>query len=184
MFDFIFAVLCLAWVGLEIGLLLREAIGGPAAADRASAPAIIGSVGLAGLAALACVPAGWGMLPGADGRDLGLVLMAGGLILRGWAIVTLGRFFTSVVRLHSGQAVVRAGPYRWVRHPSYTGTFATLIGFGLALGTGLGAAILLLLPLPAYLYRMRVEERALLVALGPDYAAYMQTTRRLLPGIW
>ncbi|MDQ2806083.1 MAG: isoprenylcysteine carboxylmethyltransferase family protein, partial [Chloroflexota bacterium] len=114
----------------------------------------------------------------------GLALMAGGLLFRLWAIATLGRWFTATVRLQTGQRIVQSGPYRLLRHPSYTGTFATLIGFGLALGTGLGAAILVLLPLPAYLYRMRVEERALLAAFGPAYAAYQQTTWRLVPWIW
>ncbi len=184
MFEITFAVVTLLWLGLETGLLLREAAGLGSATDRASALAIIGSVGLAGWAAVACALAGWGLLPGDGVRWGGLALMAGGLLLRGWAIATLGRWFTATVRLQVGQRVVQSGPYRLLRHPSYTGTFATLIGCGLALGTGLGAAILLLLPLPAYLYRIGVEERALLAAFGSEYAVYQQTTRRILPWIW
>jgi len=52
---------------------------------------------------------------------LGVAVMASGLVIRAWAIVLLGRFFTNDVRVHPGQTVVDTGPYRWVRHPSYTG---------------------------------------------------------------
>lgn len=179
----LFTLCCALWVALETGLLLREGGALLGAPDRASAWAIIGSVALAGWAAMGCAWLGWGPV-GAAERWLGVALMAGGLIWRGWAIWTLGRFFTASVRTQDGQRVVRSGPYRWVRHPSYTGTFATLIGFGLALGTAPGALLMLLIPLPAYLYRIAVEERTLLAALGADYAAYMQATRRLLPGLW
>ena len=177
-------------MGLEGALLAREggallgAAGAPAPADRASALAIIASVALAGNGALVCAVAGWGALPGAGWRLAGLALLAAGQALRIWAVRTLGRFFTAVVRTEPDQAVVRRGPYRILRHPSYTGTFLTLLGWGLALGTGWGAALLVILPLPAYLYRIHVEEHALLAALGPPYAAYMRQTRRLIPGVW
>ena len=63
----------------------------------------------------------------------GLVLMCAGIAVRQWAVVTLGRFFTIDVRVQPGQTVVDRGPYRWVRHPSYTGLILTFLGFGLAL---------------------------------------------------
>jgi protein-S-isoprenylcysteine O-methyltransferase len=131
-----------------------------------------------------CARLGWGLVPGEGWRWAGLALMAGGEALRIWAIGTLGRFFTPVVRTQAGQGVVRRGPYRLLRHPSYTGTFCTLVGVGLAVGCGGGADLLLALPLPAYLYRIHVEERALLAALGAEYAAYMRATWRVVPGIW
>ncbi len=61
---------------------------------------------------------------------LGVAVMASGLVIRAWAIVLLGRFFTNDVRVHPGQTVVDTGPYRWVRHPSYTGLILILIGLG------------------------------------------------------
>ena len=65
---------------------------------------------------------------------VGLVLMWSGIVVRQWAIALLGRFFTVDVRVQSGQTVVDGGPYRWVRHPSYSGMILTLVGIGLALG--------------------------------------------------
>jgi len=44
-----------------------------------------------------------------------------GIALRQWAITTLGQCFVGHVLVQPGQAVVRSGPYRWLRHPSYAG---------------------------------------------------------------
>jgi protein-S-isoprenylcysteine O-methyltransferase Ste14 len=114
----------------------------------------------------------------------GLLLMAAGLALRLWAIVTLGRFFTVDVRVHPGQTVVDRGPYRWVRHPAYTGLVAFLIGLGLALTNWASLLVLVLLPTVGLVLRIRSEERALLAGLGEDYRRFAESRRRLFPGIW
>jgi protein-S-isoprenylcysteine O-methyltransferase Ste14 len=114
----------------------------------------------------------------------GLLLMAAGLALRLWAIVTLGRFFTVDVRVHPGQTVVDRGPYRWVRHPAYTGLLAFLIGLGLALTNWASLLVLVLLPTVGLVLRIRSEERALLAGLGEDYRRFAESRRRLFPGIW
>ncbi len=115
---------------------------------------------------------------------LGLTLIWGGILLRGWAIVTLGRFFKLVVVIQDDHRVIEHGPYRWLRHPSYLGATITLLGIGVAGGTWLGAIIMLCGPLAAFAVRIRVEERALLLALGDDYAAYARQTARLIPGLY
>ena len=106
-----------------------------------------------------------------------------GLLLRWWCFVALGRYFTVVVRTTADQAVVTRGPYRVLRHPSYTGLLLVVLGF--EIGTRVWPAILLtLLPLAAVVRRIAVEEAFLLAALGPSYADYRARTRRLVPGIW
>ncbi len=55
-------------------------------------------------------------------------LLLGGLVLRWAAILTLGRFFTAAIAIHEGQPVITAGPYRYVRHPSYTGLLLAFLG--------------------------------------------------------
>jgi protein-S-isoprenylcysteine O-methyltransferase Ste14 len=62
-----------------------------------------------------------------------------GLTIRLWAIVALGRAFRTTVEVDAGQAVVSTGPYRWVRHPSYSGLLLIVTGFGL--GTGYQASV-------------------------------------------
>src|SRR5262249_9161903 len=64
---------------------------------------------------------------------LGVVLLLAGIALRWYAIRVLGRFFTRDVAIQAGQTVVESGPYRFIRHPSYTGTLLTLLGIGLAM---------------------------------------------------
>jgi protein-S-isoprenylcysteine O-methyltransferase Ste14 len=115
---------------------------------------------------------------------IGLVLMAAGVFVRQWAILTLGRFFTPEVRVHPDQTVVERGPYRWVRHPSYSGLLIFFVGLGLALSDWLSAIVLAILPAAGLLVRIRSEERALLAALGEEYRRYAASRRRLFPGIW
>lgn len=112
---------------------------------------------------------------------VGIGLMLAGLAFRFYAMSLLGRFFTYQVAVHPGQTVIEAGPYRYIRHPSYTGALITLVGLGLALGNWAGLLALLACMGPAYPYRIFVEEAALLAALGDPYQHYLRRTRRLIP---
>jgi protein-S-isoprenylcysteine O-methyltransferase Ste14 len=114
----------------------------------------------------------------------GYVVLAAGIVLRAWAILTLGRFFTPTVQIQQGQRVVESGPYRYVRHPSYTGMLVALIGLGIALDDWLSLLILAVLPLTGILVRIRYEESVLTEALGDDYREYAARTPRLVPGVW
>jgi protein-S-isoprenylcysteine O-methyltransferase len=115
---------------------------------------------------------------------VGVVLFAAGLILRWWAIVTLGRFFTVDVVIEKDHEVVERGPFRVVRHPSYTGVLLAFVGWALTLRNWAAILVVLVPIFIAFLRRMRVEEEALRGALGEKYAAYMRRTKRLIPGIY
>jgi protein-S-isoprenylcysteine O-methyltransferase Ste14 len=112
---------------------------------------------------------------------VGIALMLAGLAFRFYSMSLLGRFFTYQVAIHPGQTVVEAGPYRYIRHPSYTGALVTLVGLGLALGNWAGLLALLVCMGAAYAYRISVEEAALLAALGEPYRQYLRRTHRLIP---
>ena len=111
----------------------------------------------------------------------GIFLMLAGVAFRWWAIAVLGKSFTFDVAIQSGQKVVESGPYRYIRHPSYTGALMTQVGIGLALGNWAGLFALMVCMVAAYTYRISVEEEALASALGEPYKRYMQRTRRLIP---
>lgn len=115
---------------------------------------------------------------------VGELILIAGLTLRFWAVLTLGRYFKITVSIQEGHTVVRTGPYRVLRHPSYTGLLLILLGLGLALETWLGLVAVIALPLIGILIRIRVEEAALIEALGQDYVPYAAETRRLIPGVW
>lgn len=114
----------------------------------------------------------------------GTALVLVGLPLRFWAIRTLGRFFTATVEVQRGQKVIRDGPYRLLRHPSYTAAIVIAFAVTTVLGSSLGAALVMGIVLPAYLYRIRVEERLLAAELGDDYRQYQRISWRLIPRVF
>jgi protein-S-isoprenylcysteine O-methyltransferase Ste14 len=113
-----------------------------------------------------------------------ILLFAAGIALRWWSIVVLGRFFTVDVTIEKDHEVVEAGPYRLVRHPSYTGVLLAFVGWGLSLHNWLALLVLLVPIFAAFAHRMSVEEQALSGALGERYDAYMRRTKRLLPFVY
>lgn len=115
---------------------------------------------------------------------VGIGLMWAGIVIRQWSITVLGRFFTVDIRVRPGQPVIDRGPYRWVRHPSYSGMILTLVGMGLSLGNWLSLALLAVVPTVGLIIRIRVEERALLDALGQPYQQFAASRGRLFPGVW
>jgi protein-S-isoprenylcysteine O-methyltransferase Ste14 len=113
-----------------------------------------------------------------------VVLFVAGLFLRWWAIITLGRFFTVDVTIEKDHELVERGPFRMVRHPSYTGVLLAFVGFALSLRNW-AALLVVLLPIgAAFIHRMNVEETALSRALGRRYADYMKRTKRLVPFVY
>jgi protein-S-isoprenylcysteine O-methyltransferase Ste14 len=114
----------------------------------------------------------------------GVALMATGVVLRQWSVTLLGEHFTVDVRVHPDQEVVDAGPYRFVRHPSYTGLLLTLAGMGLALGNWAGLAALIVFPAAGVVFRIHAEERALLAGIGEPYRRFAAGRARLVPGVW
>lgn len=115
---------------------------------------------------------------------VGLIAIVGGLTFRLWAIRTLGKFFTSVVMVQEGQRVIQNGPYRYLRHPSYTGAFVNALGIQLLFRSYAGLAVCFFFFLPVYFYRIAVEERTLVKELGQPYADYRAKTWRLIPFVY
>jgi len=114
---------------------------------------------------------------------LGIILMYAGIGLRIYAIRVLGAFFTTTVAIVPEQRVVETGPYRRIRHPSYSGVLMILLGFGLTLTNWLSPLVILGCALIGFSYRIRVEESVLKEQLGQPYQEYMRRTKRLIPFI-
>jgi len=122
-----------------------------------------------------------------DGDVLGVVgiaLMLTGILIRWAAIYTLGQYFTRTVTILEGHRIVRGGLYKHLRHPSYTGYLLGNLGLGLALSNWLSMVIIFAPILTASLYRIRVEEQALLESFGDEYLEYAQGTKRLIPKVY
>lgn len=116
--------------------------------------------------------------------SIGLLFFIGGLTIRWTAIVTLGRFFTARVTIQQDHRVVRTGLFRYVRHPSYSGLLLAIFGVALQFHNWLSLLASMLPSFAALLYRIRVEEGAMMEALGEDYVSYQESTSRLIPGIF
>ena len=115
---------------------------------------------------------------------IGVGLFVVGIILRWYSIIHLGRFFTVNVAIAADHQLIDTGPYRFVRHPSYTGALLAFVGFAMVLRNW-ASVLVLALPIGfAFLYRINVEERALLQAFGERYRVYTQRTKRLIPFIY
>ena len=115
---------------------------------------------------------------------LALVLMWSGIALRWWCFRTLGRYFTFTVMTSPEQRVISSGPYQVLRHPSYAGTMLVLTGIALMSGNWLSVAAFVLATLAGFAYRIRVEETALVKALGSAYTTYASGRKRLVPFLW
>jgi protein-S-isoprenylcysteine O-methyltransferase len=171
----------------EFGLLIFKRAGGNARdADRNTLRwlwpgiAVCISAGVVIAYALPQFHAGWLLRLHA----LGVALFAFGLLLRWYAIFYLGRFFTVDVAIAADHRVIDSGPYRWVRHPSYSGALLACLGYGIVLGSWL-SLLMVTLPIAAMLMRrIAVEEAALSAALGEAYRRYAARTRRLIPFVW
>jgi len=144
--------------------------------------ASLGGVILGIVAAYEC---SWGRFPGSVVVNAAIVgLFVFGIALRWYSIFYLGRFFTVNVAIQPGHRVVDSGPYRFIRHPSYTGSLLMVVGFALSFHNWVSFAIVVVGTFSATLWRIHVEEAALREALHPQYGTYMQRTKRLVPFVY
>lgn len=107
-----------------------------------------------------------------------------GIALRWWSILVLGRFFTVDVAIHDDHVLVTRGPYRYVRHPSYTGLVIAVIGLVAMFANWLALALCGVCVIAALVVRIRVEERALALTFGERWAVQCARTWRLVPFVW
>ncbi len=180
---FAFSGLLIVWIASELfvgqlGLHLLSV-----ESDKGSALAVLlagtGGMGLAFIA----TSLRWLPIYEAWARWLGLGVMATGLALRVFAIVWLGPMFTRFVQILPGHRLITSGPYRFVRHPSYSGLLLFFLGMGVALGDWLSVLLLVVVPFVGVWYRIRVEEKALLGAFGDEYRLYANKVHCILPFI-
>jgi protein-S-isoprenylcysteine O-methyltransferase Ste14 len=113
-----------------------------------------------------------------------LIVMLSGLILRTWAILTLGSYFTMHLSIQRNHKVIRNGPYKYFRHPSYVGAFLTYMGTSIFLHAWFSVIVAgIVLPL-AWFRRIQYEEKMLIEEFGEEYQSYCKSVKRAIPGIW
>lgn len=182
----LFELSAVYWGLVETWMLFRQLGSVERSQDRNSGVLLLALVGGGIYAASRIARMTSFLLPG----SVSLHLLMGGLVIlfgtsfRVWSIITLGRFFRSTVTIQAGHEVVTKGPYRHLRHPSYSGLLLNALGVGVGLGNWLGVLVLMPLAFVGIYQRIRVEEQVLSSALGEPYRVYMQHTKRLLPFLY
>jgi protein-S-isoprenylcysteine O-methyltransferase Ste14 len=101
--------------------------------------------------------------------------------LRRRAIRALGRFWSLHVEIRREHELVLSGPYRWMRHPTYVSMILEVASFGLILQSRFSTAAAFALLIPTLLWRIHIEEQALVEKFGPAYTEYKRTTPALFP---
>ncbi len=188
----VYLILDACLLAAEITLVIRRRSTGAAPAGGGSQSADRGSVRTLWFVTVLAIVAGHEialrhigplLTPLLFWQCAGVALFVVGLWLRFWAIRHLGRFFTVDVAIAQDHRVVDDGPYRYVRHPSYTALLLEYAGIGCTLGSVSGWLVMMLPIFVVLMYRMQLEEAALVGGLGEPYLAYMRRTKRLVPGI-
>jgi protein-S-isoprenylcysteine O-methyltransferase Ste14 len=115
---------------------------------------------------------------------VGVVIMISGIVFRQYVINFLGKFFTATVQICKDHQLVKDGPYRHIRHPSYLGLLILALGNGVALANWISLLLCIALPIIGIIRRIKVEEKELYNHFGEEYQNYQKSTWRIIPYIY
>lgn len=113
-----------------------------------------------------------------------LAIIILGLMLRTWAIYTLGNYFTMHLSIQNEHKIIRSGPYKYMRHPSYLGAFFIYFGTTIFLHAWFSLIVAVILLPVAWLRRIHYEEKLLIEKFGGEYKSYCKSVKRIIPGVW
>jgi len=112
----------------------------------------------------------------------GAVLFACGAVLRITAVRELGRFYSHRVQVTDDHRVVQTGPYKWLRHPAYSGMLLGHLGLVLVFFNWISFILMVGTLVPALLVRIILEEKTL--SSLPSYAEFCAGRARIIPYVW
>jgi protein-S-isoprenylcysteine O-methyltransferase Ste14 len=114
----------------------------------------------------------------------GIIFIITGIILRLYSVLILGKAFTVSVQVNSNQKIIQSGPYKYIRHPAYSGSILSLIGLALAFGSSIGLVGTIVIIAFIYGYRIKIEENLLASNFKTSYPEYKKHTKRIIPFVW
>lgn len=113
---------------------------------------------------------------------MGFILFLAGIAFRLWAVKTLGKTYSHMVREVDAHEIIDSGPYRYIRHPAYAGMIFANLGIVIFFFNVVTLLLFLLVLLPAIILRIRIEEKTLFKIA--TYISYAKDRSRLIPSIW
>jgi protein-S-isoprenylcysteine O-methyltransferase Ste14 len=108
------------------------------------------------------------------------ILCIAGLAFCVWARATLGRNWSGTITLKEGHELIERGPYRFVRHPIYTGMLAMLLATAIRFGH-LGGIAAVILAFASFWIKLSEEEKLMLQQFPDQYGSYQQRVKRIIP---
>ncbi|HQA06697.1 MAG TPA: isoprenylcysteine carboxylmethyltransferase family protein [Syntrophomonadaceae bacterium] len=114
----------------------------------------------------------------------GFVVFLINVLVRYAALTRLGSYFNLRVALYQEHQLVQTGIYQYIRHPMYLSALLNSVAVALIFSSWGALLVILFLEVPAVLKRIRVEEALMLEHFPDQYSAYMQHSKRIIPGIW
>ncbi len=113
---------------------------------------------------------------------IGFVFFVFGIFFRIWAIQTLGKYYSHIVRKINGHKIIDTGPYKFLRHPAYAGMITAHLGITIFYFNYVTFLIFLLLLIPSIIVRIIIEEKTLIDIEG--YAEFAKNKKRIIPYVW
>jgi protein-S-isoprenylcysteine O-methyltransferase Ste14 len=178
-FDVVFASVYLAWILIESKISKEELNKGKRTSDYGTCELYAIGQAAVFLSAL-WVTYAWHS-PNLF-HLLGFMLFLGGIAYRLWAIKTLGKYYSHIVREVDAHQIVDSGPYRHIRHPAYAGMILANLGIVIFFFNLITLTLFLSILIPAIILRILIEEKTLFRIGG--YGKFAQNRQRLIPGIW
>ncbi|GEL07828.1 methyltransferase family protein [Salisediminibacterium halotolerans] len=182
--DWIITAFAVLWIGEFLFFRSRKSNASANEESSKSFPTIFLAVLLAIVISLLSRESGVASFPFPGSALAGAVLFAMGILLRYWGIRELGKQFTRGLHVQDGDKVVSSGPFRYLRHPLYTGLFTAVFGFVLYTASLAGFFIAAAGFLPLLLKRIRSEETLLTDTFGAEYQNWAKQRYRLFPYIY
>jgi len=178
-FDIVFSGIYLVWIIFESTISIKELSKGNKTSDFGTCE--LYAIGQAGV----FLSALWFNSVWKDPNIFhffGLLIFIFGVVYRFWAIVTLGRYYSHIVREVEAHKIIDSGPYHHIRHPAYAGMILANTGIVLFFLNTVTILIFLLVLLPAITARILIEEKTLFKIEG--YPKFAKSRKRLIPAIW
>jgi protein-S-isoprenylcysteine O-methyltransferase Ste14 len=115
---------------------------------------------------------------------IGFILTITGLILRVQSILTLKQQFTYTVTKIENHELIESGLYKNIRHPGYLGQLIIFLGISTSLSNWISIPLMIIPVSLGYIYRIRVEEKFMILQMGQKYIDYQKRTKKLIPWIY
>jgi len=115
---------------------------------------------------------------------LGIVLYALGLWLFYRSLADLSTNWSVSLDIRENHTLITSGVYRRIRHPMYAAIFLMAAGQALFVPNWIAGPLYLCAFVLLFALRVGPEERMMLERFGSGYESYMQTSKRLIPGVW